>query len=176
MTDSAPDAPADGEAEASGLETAYGAITTTDRGQQVLFCDHNSYYSVAEALLADGFNMLIDLTAVDYSAYGTRSVPDGVEAARFELVTTFRSHSQRRRVRLRVQLSGDEPAIPSLYELYPGADYLEREVYDMFGISFDGHPDPSRILMPETWVGHPLRKDYDIGRIPVQFKGAPTSR
>jgi NADH-quinone oxidoreductase subunit C len=73
-------------------------------------------------------------------------------------------------VRLRVQVPDEEPVVPTLWELYPGTEALEREVFDMFGIVFEGHPDPTRILMPEDWEGHPLRKDYAVGRIPVQFK------
>ncbi|MGH9061215.1 MAG: NADH-quinone oxidoreductase subunit C, partial [Acidimicrobiales bacterium] len=69
-----------------------------------------------------------------------------------------------------------EPVVPSLFDLWMGSEAHEREVYDMFGISFDGHPDPSRILMPEDWEGHPLRKDYASGRIPVQFKESPGRR
>ena len=69
-----------------------------------------------------------------------------------------------------------DPAVHTLFDLWPGAENLEREVYDMFGIVFTGHPDLSRILMPEDWEGHPLRKDYDSGRIPVQFSAAVDSR
>ena len=73
-------------------------------------------------------------------------------------------------MRLRVQVPEDDPVVPSLFDLYPGTEAMEREVFDLFGIRFDGHPDLTRILMPEDWEGHPLRKDYAVGRIPVQFK------
>jgi NADH-quinone oxidoreductase subunit C len=77
---------------------------------------------------------------------------------------------QRRRVRLRVQLPESDPHLPSLFELWPGSEAMEREAYDLMGVVFDGHPDLTRILMPEDWEGHPLRKDYGVGRVPVQFK------
>jgi NADH-quinone oxidoreductase subunit C len=82
------------------------------------------------------------------------------------------SLSKRERLRVRVQVSESDPSIDSLFDLYPGTEAMEREVFDMFGISFAGHPDLTRILMPEDWQGHPLRKDFAQGRIPVQFKGA----
>ena len=69
----------------------------------------------------------------------------------------------------------DDPSVPSLATVWKGMDWPEREAYDMFGITFDGHPDHTRILMPENWVGYPLRKDFSMGRIPVQFK-APEGR
>ena len=77
---------------------------------------------------------------------------------------------------MRVQVSAEEPTVPSLFDLWPGAEAMEREVFDMFGITFTDHPDHSRILMPEDWNGHPLRKDYAIGSIPVQFKAASNVR
>ncbi len=86
--------------------------------------------------------------------------------------TTSRSMTYRRRVRLEVAVGIDDPHIPSLTTLYPGADWQERETYDMFGIVFDGHPALTRILMPDDWDGHPQRKDYPLGGIPVQYKGA----
>ena len=82
------------------------------------------------------------------------------------------SISRRERLRLRVQVPADDCTVPSLYDIHPGAEAHERETFDLMGISFEGHPDLTRILMPEDWIGHPLRKDYDTGRIPVQFKGA----
>jgi NADH-quinone oxidoreductase subunit C len=127
---------------------------------------------VVEALCDDGYVICIDVTAVDYLAHPHRDVAPGVERERFEVVAQFLNHEQRSRVRLRVQVPADDPTLPSIVDVYPGADAMEREVFDMFGISFDGHPDLTRILMPEDWDGHPLRKDYAVGAIPVQFKGA----
>jgi NADH-quinone oxidoreductase subunit C len=80
------------------------------------------------------------------------------------------------RLRVRVQIPADEPVVPTLFDVHPGTEAMEREVYDMFGIHFDGHPDLTRILIPEDWIGHPLRKDYSVGRIPVQFKGIENAR
>ena len=98
---------------------------------------------------------------------------EGVDGERFELVVLLISHVERERLRLRVQVPETDPTVPTLFEVHPGAEAPEREVFDMFGIAFEGHPDLTRILMPEDWDGHPLRKDYGIGRIPVQFKDAP---
>jgi NADH-quinone oxidoreductase subunit C len=70
----------------------------------------------------------------------------------------------------------DDATLPSLFDLYPGTEAMEREAFDMIGVVFEDHPDPSRILMPEDWIGHPLRKDYEVGRIPVQFKLTGTPR
>ena len=149
----------------------YGAPVTWSRGQKVIHPARENWYDTATALLADGWNMCVDVTAVDYSGYGpARDLPAGVAAERYEVVCSFLSHTRRERIRARIQIPADDPTIASLYPLYPGTDYLEREVYDLMGIVFDGHPDLSRILMPETWDGHPLRKDYAVGAIPVQFK------
>jgi NADH-quinone oxidoreductase subunit C len=103
----------------------------------------------------------------------SRAMPATVSAERFEVVVNLLDMTDRRRVRLRVQVPEADAALPSLFDIHPGTEAMEREVYDMFGIAFDGHPDLTRILMPEDWIGHPLRKDYDVGEIPVQFKGAP---
>ena len=88
------------------------------------------------------------------------------------MVVNLLDLGNRRRLRLRVQVPEDDPTLPTLFDVHPGTEAMEREVFDMFGIEFTDHPDLTRILMPEDWVGHPLRKDYEIGRIPVQFKGA----
>jgi NADH-quinone oxidoreductase subunit C len=120
--------------------------------------------------------MCVDLCAVDYLEHLDRALPDGVEGARFEIVVNLLSLSKRERVRIRVQVGNDEPRVDTLFHLYPGTEAMEREAFDLFGILFDGHPDLTRILMPEEWEGHPLRKDYAVGRIPVQFKEAPGPR
>jgi NADH-quinone oxidoreductase subunit C len=129
------------------------------------------------SLFTADFAMCIDLTAVDYLTHqGSRQIPGGIKPERFEVVASFLSYRRRERIRARVQVPLHDPTLASITTVYPGADYLEREVFDLFGIEFVGHPDLSRILMPETWEGHPLRKDYATGSIPVQFKGAPGSR
>ena len=147
------------------------------RGQAVIHPSRGQWCDVAAAARADGFDQLIDLTAVDFLTYGApRGLPEGIEPERFEVVAGLISHGRRERLRMRVQVPADDPALPTLFDLWPGAESLEREVYDMFGIVFEGHPDMSRILMPEDWTGHPLRKDYDSGSIPVQFKAASNVR
>jgi NADH-quinone oxidoreductase subunit C len=69
-----------------------------------------------------------------------------------------------------------DPVVATMFDLWPGTEAMEREVFDLMGIRFDRHPDLTRILMPEDWEGHPLRKDYAVGRIPVQFKESPSGR
>ena len=148
-----------------------GAIAAESCGQRVLFVEPAQYLAAIETLYRGGFTMCVDLTAVDYLAHAGRSVPAGVVAERFEVVVNLLSVARRERVRVRVQVA-DGASIASLFDVHPSSEAMEREVFDMFGIRFDGHPDLTRILMPEDWDGHPLRKDYAQGRIPVQFKGA----
>jgi len=116
------------------------------------------------------------MTAADYLAHPARPLPAGVTPERFELVVQLISYRRRQRLRLRVQVPESDPVLPSLFDVFPGTEAYEREVYDMFGIVFTGHPDLTRILMPEDWEGHPLRKDYSVGRVPVQFKHPPSTR
>ena len=140
--------------------------------QHVVHVARDEYLDSIKALADDGYTMCVDLTGVDYLELAGRTVPDGVVAERFEVVVNLLDMRQRRRVRVRVQVPADDAVLPTLFDLYPGTEAMEREVFDMFGIEFDGHPDLTRILMPEDWIGHPLRKDYEVGRIPVQFKEA----
>lgn len=153
-------------------EQLHGCPVVNSFGQRVLLVDRANYLAVVKALVADGFDMLIDLTGVDYLEMPARTVGAGVAPERFEVVVNLLSIARRERIRLRVQVPADDTTIPSLFDVHPGAEAHERETFDMFGIIFQGHPDLTRILMPEDWQGHPLRKDFDTGRIPVQFKGA----
>jgi NADH-quinone oxidoreductase subunit C len=148
----------------------HGVPVAASRGVAVLFPPIEDYLRVVEALRDEGFAMCVDVTAVDYLTHPGRSLPEGVAPERYEVVVNLLSLEQRQRVRVRVQVPEADPTVPSLFGLYPGTEVPEREVFDMFGIAFDGHPDLTRILMPEDWEGHPLRKDYAVGRIPVQFK------
>ena len=153
-------------------EQLHGCPVVMSHGQRVLLVERTRHVDVVKALVADGFDMLIDITAVDYLGMPGRTVGAGVAPERFEVVVNLLSISGRERIRLRVQVPESDAVVPSLFDVHPGAEAHEREVFDMFGIRFEGHPDLTRILMPEDWEGHPLRKDYDTGRIPVQFKGA----
>jgi NADH-quinone oxidoreductase subunit C len=92
------------------------------------------------------------------------------------VVGTSLSHVRNRRVRVICAVPDSDAKCPSLTGVYPGTDFPERETYDMFGIEFEGHPDLTRILMPDDWDGHPLRKDYPNARVPVTFKGDPHPR
>ena len=142
----------------------------------VRFVAKDEYLKTLTALRSEGFEMCVDLTAVDYLTHPGRilapEICKQISLERFEIVVNLLSLSQRRRVRLRVQVAAFDTTIDSAFDLYPGTEAMEREVFDMFGITFNGHPDLTRILMPEDWVGYPLRKDYSQGEIPVQFKGA----
>jgi len=98
------------------------------------------------------FNFLSDITAVDWYP----SEP------RFDVVYHLLSISRHKRMRLKVRLAGDEPNLESITSVWPSANFFEREVYDLFGVRFAGHPNLRRIMMPEDWEGHPLRKDYPV--------------
>ena len=150
--------------------TLYDCPRTDSCGQAVIHPSREGYVAAVKAALDDGYTMCVDLTAVDYSAHPGRSLPEGVAAERFEVVVNLLDIVAARRLRLRVQVPADDPEVPSLFDLHPGTEAMEREAFDMFGISFADHPDLTRILMPEDWEGHPLRKDYAVGEIPVQFK------
>ncbi len=162
--------------EAEPQPELFGAPFTESRGQLVLHATPDTYVAVIEALRDDGFVSVVDLCGVDYLTHSERSLPEGIDAQRFELSVNLISHQPPRRARVRVQVPEDDPTVPTLFDHYPGTENMEREAYDMFGIVFTDHPDPTRILMPHDWQGHPLRKDFAVGSVPVQFKGAAAPR
>lgn len=142
----------------------------------VEFVERREYVNRVASLRRDGFETCSDLTAVDYLEFPPRELDGVFLPERFEVVVNLLSISQLRRLRLRVQVPESEPVLPTLFHIYPGTEAMEREVYDMYGIVFLDHPDLSRILMPEEWEGHPLRKDYATGNIPIQFKEVRSQR
>jgi NADH-quinone oxidoreductase subunit C len=157
-------------------EERLGCLVLRRLGQEILLVPIERYLEVVGALRDEGFDMCADLTAVDYLVHSGRPLPDAVHPERFEVVVNLVSLKQPRRLRLRVQVPASAPELPSLFDLYPGTEAMEREVFDLMGIRFTDHPDLTRILMPEDWEGHPLRKDYSVGRVPVQFKHPPATR
>jgi NADH-quinone oxidoreductase subunit C len=142
-----------------------GCFPTTDQ-----------YFDLVRSFKDDGFEMCVDICGVDYLEHLDRPLPGGVTSTRFEVVTNLLSLSKKERVRIRVQAGNEDPSVDSLFSLYPGAEAMEREAFDLFGVLFANHPDLTRILMPEEWEGHPLRKDYAVGKVPVQFKESPGPR
>lgn len=169
------------EAEAAAPAEApapmlYDVPLTESRGQVVLHPTIDTYVATIAAMKADGFVSVIDLCGVDYLSHPGRPLPAGIGAERFEVVVNLLAHTPARRARVRLQVPESDPVVPTLFDLFPGVEAMEREAYDMFGIEFADHPDPTRILMPEDWDGHPLRKDFGVGSVPVQFKGAPAPR
>jgi NADH-quinone oxidoreductase subunit C len=159
-----------------------GAVNVSSHGQPVVYVDRSVFAEVAGFLRDEQqFTMCVDITATDHLLDGERYVPpeavaSGVAIERFEVVANFLSHVRNRRVRVICAVPDSDAKVPSLTAVYPGTDFPERETYDMFGIEFEGHPDLTRILMPDDWDGHPLRKDYPSARVPVTFKGDPHPR
>ena len=153
------------------LEAAYPDFGTAvikvviDRDELTLYIHREHIAKVAQVMRDDPalrFELLSSLSGADY--LGTEN--------RLHAVYHLTSMTYRRRVRLEVAVDVDDPHIPSVTGVYPTADWQERETWDMFGIVFDGHPALTRILMPDDWVGFPQRKDYPLGGIPVEYKGA----
>ena len=122
------------------------------------------YKKLVETLHSESYELMVDLTVVDWFRK---------KEPRFEVVVQFLSVSKNERKTVKVFVDDEDLSIPSITDVYPSANFYEREAFDMFGINFLEHPDLTRILMPDDWNGHPLRKNYGSGRIPVQFKNAP---
>jgi NADH/F420H2 dehydrogenase subunit C len=165
------------EVAAAVVEQFPGSVFVESHGQPVVYVDRARLAEVAQFLRDEQqFTMLIDVTAVDHLLDGARHEPPGVALERYEVVTNYLSHVRNRRIRVICEVPAADPTVPSLTPVYPGADFAERETYDLFGIVFDGHPELTRILMPDDWDGHPLRKDFPPARVPVTFKGDPAPR
>jgi NADH-quinone oxidoreductase subunit C len=123
-----------------------------DRGELTLTIVPAQIRAAAQAIKAAGYNAFEDVTAVDWYP----------SSPRFQVSYHIVSHAQKERIRLRVFLPAEDPAVETITSVWPGANYYEREVFDLFGIHFEGHPNLRRILMPDDWNGHPLRKDYPV--------------
>ena len=144
---------------------------TVDRGEITYYVRPEHLVALCQLLRDDPalrFELCSSVSGVDYGV--------GV-LQRFHSVYHLTSMTYRRRIRLEVAIDwspedGGNPHCPSVVEVYPTADWHERETWDMFGIVYDGHPALTRILMPDDWDGHPQRKDYPLGGIPVEYKGA----
>ncbi len=158
------------------VELLHGVPVTDSLGQQVLHPTREQYVPLVEQLRSEGYWMAVDLCGVDHLLTpGRRGLPTGTEPERFEVVVNLLDHRNRRRTRIRLQVPDGDAVVPTLFHVHPGLEASERETHDLLGIVFDGHPDLSRILLPDDWVGHPLRKDESVGRIPVQFKDPTAS-
>ena len=157
---------------ADELERAYPEFNddiervVIDRGELTLHVKADRLFHVAQVLRdnpALRFEMCLGVNGAHYPADKDREL---------HCVYPLLSLTHNRRIRLEVSVPDADPHLPSLVELWAGNNWHERETFDMFGIIFDGHPGLTRILMPDDWIGHPQRKDYPLGGIPVEYKGA----
>src|SRR6185437_14073758 len=123
-----------------------------DRGELTLTVTVDSIRQACAAVQAAGYNFFDDMTAVDWHP----------ASPRFQLSYHLLSHKFREYIRLRVLVDEPDPSVPSITPVWPAANFFEREVFDLFGIRFEEHPDLRRIMMPDEWQGHPLRKDYPV--------------
>ena len=154
------------------LEEAFGDINdaiekvVVDRGELTLYIRAHRIVDVCKAMRdteALRFELCSSVSGVDYL---------GADERRLHVTYHLTSMTYRRRVRLEVSVPAESPYVPSITSIYPTADWQERETYDMFGVVFEGHPGLTRILMPDDWEGFPQRKDYPLGGVPVEYKGA----
>lgn len=137
-----------------------------DRDELTLHIRSSELVAVAQTLRDEPglrFELCLGVSGVHYPTY---------EGRELHAVYHFRSVTHARRIRLEVSMPDSNPHVPSIMSVYPTTDWHERETYDFFGIIFDGHPHLTRVLMPDDWQGHPQRKDYPLGGVPVEYKGA----
>jgi NADH-quinone oxidoreductase subunit C len=158
------------------LREALGDAIESDqmvRGQLVLRVGRERLVEVCTLLRDDPqlrFEHLADVTAVDYLLYDPDGGPPGEgRTPRFDVVYHLYSIGRGHRLRLKVAVDEADPVVPSLVGVWPAANWGERETYDMYGLQFSGHPNLTRILMPEEWQGHPLRKDYPLIEEEIEF-------
>ena len=123
-----------------------------DRNELTITVVSENIVAACQAVKAAGYNFFEDLTAVDWYP----------QEPRFQLSYHIVSHTLKQRIRVAVQLGSIDPTVSSITSVWPSANFYEREVFDLFGINFPGHPRLTRIMMPENWEGHPLRKDYPV--------------
>ncbi len=142
------------------LETEFRTVATEYRGDVSLVIPPEKIDTACQLVQSLGFDLLSALTAVDYWPQ---------ETPRFHVIYQFTSVTNNLVLTLRVPVPGINPSLPTVSHLYRGANWRERELWDMFGIKFHGHPDLRRILMPADWEGHPLCKDYPLGYEEPQF-------
>lgn len=120
----------------------------------------DDWVGFAETARDAGFDTFIDMAAVDHYR----------DAPRFEVALNLLDTAATERIVISTRVPYDDPTVPSLTGVFAGANFYEREAYDLIGVDFPGHPDLTRILLPDDWDGHPLRKDFDVGAVPVEFK------
>ena len=142
------------------LEKEIGATASEHRGETSLVVPAEKVVEACRMVKGLGFELLSAMTAVDYWPQ---------ETPRFHVIYQFSSIAKNLVLTLRVGVAGVNPSLPTVSQLYRNANWRERELWDMFGIKFNGHPDLRRILMPADWEGHPLRKDYPLGYEEPQF-------
>ncbi len=148
----------------SELADKFDSVVWEDsHGQTVARVPSDIWYEFAAAVKDAGFEFCSDVTAVDWLRQREH---------RYEVVANVLSIAQGLRLRMITELGREDPTVASLTPIWLGAGFAEREAYDLFGIVFEGHPDLTRILMPDDWEGHPLRKDFGVGSVPVQFKAS----
>jgi NADH-quinone oxidoreductase subunit C len=123
-----------------------------DRNELTLTIAASEIRAAAMTVQSAGYNFFEDMTAVDWFP----------SSPRFQLSYHILSHAHKERIRLRVLLEGENPSVESITPVWPSANFYEREVFDLFGVRFEGHPNLRRVLMPDDWQGHPLRKDYPV--------------
>jgi NADH-quinone oxidoreductase subunit C len=134
-------------------------------GQEWISVPRERIRETLSALKRQGFESYVFMTCVDHLETSIVEPPP----ERFELIYQLRSIQNHRELRVRVFVPESDPVVPSVHDIFAPANWDERETWDLFGIEFEGHPDLTRILMPEDWVGFPLRRDYPVGGEPVDF-------